>query len=62
MANPTMATEPSSYDPANRRVTKKRMYSEMRAEYYDVPSDCRLFVTFGEVIVLLYISVFLGCK
>ena len=48
MANLTTATERSSSDPANKKVTKRRMCSEMRAEYYDVPSDCRMFVTITE--------------
>jgi hypothetical protein len=44
-ANLTTATERSSSDPVNKKVTKRRTCSEMRAEYYDVPSDCRMFVT-----------------
>jgi len=48
MANLTTATERSSSDLANRRVTKRRVCSETHAEYYDVLSECRLFVTITE--------------
>lgn len=48
MANLTTATERSSSDPVNRRVTKRRTCSETRAEYYDALSDCRPFVTITE--------------
>jgi hypothetical protein len=55
MANPTTEMEPSYYDLVNRRVTRRKMFLGMLAEYYDTPNDYRYS---PEVILVLYFWMF----
>lgn len=67
MENPTMVTEPSSYDLVNKRVTRRKVCFGMHAEYYDILNDRRLLATLGlshstPVHLSVYVKSVLGWK